>query len=1231
MSIAKKIFRNKVFHKGILLLLTFLIASLSVTTIAANAESVKYKADDFNISIFSPEEFNISRGTTGDRSVLTSSISDLKTIKSAGINIIYGTDLRKFEYHGGIPKGVEGLDSHIKYEGNRKWVNNPSICGEWSKEGTNDIHALSLEKNGSIGGVTNALDGINEVLANVLCFFNACFAKFTNLCTFITNFNLNAVFNNNGVLKVVDLEQDIAKVMLGDSIANMSPLLTICVAVFIIGICVMLVRNVTSGVSVTKILSEAGMLFTAMILVCVCIYGDNLQNINNTLIKFANNAAVSMVDNGSPEYELFVTETNDASVSTTETQNGLFAKTFIDALIETEFGVPVDKLYLYGNGSNSWGISDDDMKQIIKSVSGDETYFKVAVSPSNGTINYAGTNNKPNLGYWWWAKMSNLNTDKPFKITDDNQIKDNESNAEDVAIIADLLAAIEAHDGSNSQAKQIMTHLNDVNYNAGTIFFVTIYSVCTFFAVFLMSVFSFANRAIFQLGIVLLPVLPLMLLIHKLQPSAKRALGTWFTAAVKMMIGQVYIIIVMYSTSTLASKNLLVSIMILIVLAVTSPKLFVFLNRNIQFGEQLNAVNRLNQGINGSIARIGNAGSAYKANQERLSKLRQDIKEAGNKFGSMSGILPDYENGSASAGNNSAIPDNKLATRGIAFNNLSDDDKANIMDKYGIEEFYDEHNNPYYMRDGKRYNSLEAAVNADIDDIQNEKISDIRSLTNSEMLKQVGASDGLIAAAEDLEDYQRATEAKKAKIVARQEMLSKVVGSRAFGLASHAPVLGGVITKAAKTAGGYYTDSYKKLANGYNKLSPNKLGKLTKKMTDLANKEKVNINGTESLASEYLSTHKEELEQEVHNDVARARKVRIQGLQDYADSGKVSVNETTETDQLVKDTLEVSWDAPVGAAAPTAGSNTTYTTGSNSVIDVTPSSTVSPSTSASSRTPASSTTAKPTNNTTPAIRSSNNNKPQTINNNEPVYKDNIITHTVNINEKPLRNSNPTLINRQHSSISSNTPNVSSVAQRGGSAQGSNEQSSSAPNGARFTAKREVISRNKNVFEVKDSTGKVVGKAETKAEADKIAAAHVAKSRSSKLPDSVEHLRQTDYTATKNKDGSRNDDGIIGSTIREQTETRNRESSLERNARKAGTTAAKITDAVTHPRDTFSSQKEAVKKVKEETVADARTRMKGAAHSVSSSVDNMRNSYSDGKTASNKRRSLKIEGNHNKSE
>lgn len=731
--------------------------NLAFPLIASAGDEGWYTTDSMRKAdnILAPEIYGATAAGSGDLSGFGEGTTKI------GFDTLYGTTQRDTTYTGEVPnsKYNESLKDypHFLFEQIdarwRMWQKKPEglLSGtqngdqpdndlSWKDGKTKDLHAYLLVSHSNVGVFDGLLKGLGGISFAVASAINAPVSWILRLFISFANFDVNTLANQ---LDLDDLAKTISNLFTIDSNGNISPVLVVALAVFMIGLAGLIVRRITGSGSAHELGKEIVMLVLAFVLIGVSFIGGQggeggYRGLITSMGTLTTRLTEGISGSDSDAIELFQYNTDDANADLNSYMGGLTAKGYIDAVIQSQFGYPVDELELWNDNNaqasvDNWGITTDDMKTIVRNIggeTGDQNLFAVSTG-ANGTI----TNSEaPNIGYWWYAVTSGIDPSNPFEVSSDGKIITHKCDPKQGVFIMDLMAAIHAKTSADPssigyiKSEKIVETFYSHDWRWAEMFAQVFVTAALVWAIFFLALASFVFKIIFNIGFIVIPILPILLLIKKTRDMARKLLFSWVSAAIIFMLCLICMCAVLFTSASLSSAGfvgILVDLALLVGTAFAAPRLVQAL-MSVPKKMGLEMAAPMNSAMHWGNEQLSKMNQKNPARLAAMDKMRQlDRKETHTNSSDMTG----FGGGEAAYSNE--------ANAAMLSNTSGYDDDINKLSK----------------------REWEAVQNNTAKDF-----AEISEMKDSEALRQPGASEALISAVQKKEEKQESIAKKREEI-----------------------------------------------------------------------------------------------------------------------------------------------------------------------------------------------------------------------------------------------------------------------------------------------------------------------------------------------------------------------------------------------------------------------------------------------------------------------------------
>lgn len=625
----------------------------SILMLAALLSSLFFVTQSFaEDSRFTTTADSLSNAQIARSSILSVSSSPGATfdsygedIKVAGFDAVYGTGNRSTKYGGEVPKAAEKLakEKPVFQQDKlnsltRTWSSNPQKLGlSWSdEENITDLHAKPLLSESNVVGElpNNFAVMISRGLFGFFISINTWLSD-----TLILLANYDSIDLVSTIVGHPEFYEKIVSVIIGGNGA-LSPVFVVTIAIFLIGFAVTVFKYAMSGASSTSEIREEVIVFFVAIVIAGIGFmpgggGNQIETLMNNASKLLSDATSDINTGTKDELALYSWNNGDNAenntFTSTKTQQSLLRKCIIDNNIREQFGVPVEELDLT---SENWGISQSEINSIISNLSSDNDAL-FYTNREDGSAP-SGKSSTANLGYFWYAAASDVNPSDPYNQDQNtkNIIKNTSSSNDNTLFVIDFISAVAAKEGSNYQ--KCYTILNTFQRGgtpdllSGLI--IAVIQLLVALALLFPAIFTVINKAIFSIGFIALPIIPITLLIKPFRDFGFKAVKTWVNGAVKVVVLQTFVLFIVYIPSILLSSfdttGIVMSLVMLIGIGLTAPKFCSAIQQNIGFRDTIdrNLSSRMSNFANGFVPGFLN-GSRGNAGVERARSFMKSASD----------------------------------------------------------------------------------------------------------------------------------------------------------------------------------------------------------------------------------------------------------------------------------------------------------------------------------------------------------------------------------------------------------------------------------------------------------------------------------------------------------------------------------------------------------------------------------------------------------------------------
>lgn len=532
-------------------------------------------------------------------------------VNSIGFDSLYGGSRHSFTvYYGEIPYA---LKDDLPY----RYFNGDSINGQsrpfsnngWGvddiQDDSKDPHLWAMTQDA--GGALGFLQGLGVSILGALY-------DLTNMIVgwiiSMKSIDMGAILEliDDGAGSFVNILRSIF--LVNPDTGMLSPVLLFSLVMYIIGMVCMSFKSFRGDMSVRLVVREFSMLLAALVIAGLFFNPTNPGKIANIGIDFATAVSNDLITSSlGEEGMIFMYETgvSSSTVDQSSTQKGLLSKIYIDSVIESQFGVSVDKLDIVDQDGNSdfGDLAQVDAAMVKTFGSGADRYSMRVVT---GQSDVSRSIN--NLGYYWYAANSNVDiyngksgSQPAYGAGSDGvELKHGDSNR--VLYVIDFLSAIREEAGEGSEvANKVDTIMQSfVHPKYGTaslrIFMAFVQNVALCVALFQLGIFCLIGEAIIIMGSFCMVVMPALLLFQGSRDVARRMMWSYLLAFMRYIIGSALfnaVIVVAVMLSAGGVGGMFVSIIVCLLMAKFAPQLLAEINSYIarHWGShEIGAINR---------------------------------------------------------------------------------------------------------------------------------------------------------------------------------------------------------------------------------------------------------------------------------------------------------------------------------------------------------------------------------------------------------------------------------------------------------------------------------------------------------------------------------------------------------------------------------------------------------------------------------------------------------------
>lgn len=525
--------------------------------------------------------------------------------KSIGFDFLYGSDKGLFEYLGEVSKE----DHKEKKAKDYYYYPSDYVDGYYrsfaAEKGFNEDPSKVVDPRYKSLTVTHDAVNIMGMVTGLFTTLQKLFGWILKTWITIANFDISTILNSlngaSGFSKTLS-----ALFLINPDNGSPSPLFVLSLGFFMFrlaGLSLSLLKGGAKGTA-KNIFEEAGLMIAALTLASLFSVANGPSSLAATSTNLTNKIGAEIAAAGTPTSSIFRTDTGQTNTDIVTTQSSQVTQIWINQIIQAQFGVSVNELWIEDpNGSSSFGNKEDVKKAINIAFDGEDPGLKgFQISNGTDTIN--------NLGYWLYAANSNTEISrygKPFEANGKNtNLKENSSAARTLLVIDFLanLRKIKAEKKDSAMVAKIdniMNYLTSPSYGTllmSSILVMALYGVMTL-SLLSVGLFSFSGKVICSIGVYVMAVMPLLMLIKRTRKTAKGLTVSYLMAFIRYLSGSALFNIILAINVLLASNGLggiAVSMVVSYLLAKFGTKLVSKLNEQVtDLGRSMGEYNPINR------------------------------------------------------------------------------------------------------------------------------------------------------------------------------------------------------------------------------------------------------------------------------------------------------------------------------------------------------------------------------------------------------------------------------------------------------------------------------------------------------------------------------------------------------------------------------------------------------------------------------------------------------------
>ena len=561
-----------------------------------------------------------------------------KSTTAIGFDALYGAKRDLFIYNGEASRAAFVDDKgKIKNEEGLRMLDITEIAGmqrtfsTTKKDAKPDYQKATDRKEFHWYGMLGS-DRSSHTFIKMFSGVNNFFAGITKFMIQVSGFDLSVL---NSTIDKSGLGNSIAEIFLFSNEGTISPLFVVAVVGFLLGMIALGARYVKGRVALKEILQEFAALMLATFVAMLVAGGNgssNMSKLTSAGLNIGNAFAVQIgtaANNNLKVYETLLNDKNDKGKSAILTQQSMINSMYINAWIEAEFGMPVEKLDLYSGTFGSKSEVDSAIAAIAKTKDGKKPYynngelFKIYTAKTDA--NGGWTNN---LGMYLWAANSNVATKATPKEANpfywDNSAKEmvartdkSLGKGEEVGydytrtlFVIDFLQEINKTTKSATVRNNVQTIINHLKHpNTGTlgmqIGIMILINLATIWAAASILILTMVGKIIVVLGVYMLVLFPMLMLIPSARGMLKQMGTSYLMGFIRFTVGSAAFNILFAMVSVFTQQGtggMIIALVIALMMGKFGPKLIRELNARLnivanRMGGELAFAQKMNQAM----------------------------------------------------------------------------------------------------------------------------------------------------------------------------------------------------------------------------------------------------------------------------------------------------------------------------------------------------------------------------------------------------------------------------------------------------------------------------------------------------------------------------------------------------------------------------------------------------------------------------------------------------------
>lgn len=569
------------------------------------------------------------------------------TVTAIGFDKLYDTDKSFFKYKGEVPKATyeeDYAEDFRTYDGNkidgksRPW-SNKVISEDDLKPTSKDPHIWAMT-------VSTSWFSLGSIVLAIVGAINWLFTMIVNLMISFKSFNIASLIDS--LDGAGTLSKQLSQIFLIDpNTGSMSPFLIFGLVVFVFSFIALAIGVIKGRKSGRNVVSEFGFFVLAILIAGMYFNTTNAQSVSKIGIDFMTSLANNITSSASDSTSIFMYSTGDDYLDNSSTQRALISKTYIDQLINAQFGYNVNELYLINpDGSDGSFGTKQNIQDAMKATFGDEA----SADSMSVVTDTNGEHKINNLGYYLWAANTGVaiydgtNQTKPAFYTSGSKTLIRTGSSDRMLYVVDFLSNLrEIHKEADNKAMiakidTIMKHLTSPNYwsAVSNVFAVTIQNAALAFALFTIAIFAILGQMIITFGSYCMIIMPTLLLFNGTRPTAKKMMWSYLLGFLRYLIGSALfntVIVVSTLLSQQGFMGIIISAVACLLLGKFGPNLIMEINMQITQlgrGKELRFMSNVYHGMDKGFGKYTNSARKMRNKQALILNEDGNVEQAGS-------------------------------------------------------------------------------------------------------------------------------------------------------------------------------------------------------------------------------------------------------------------------------------------------------------------------------------------------------------------------------------------------------------------------------------------------------------------------------------------------------------------------------------------------------------------------------------------------------------------------